>query len=154
MLHAVKKTKMQKGFTLVEIMVVLVILGILAAISVPVYSNYVNKAKINEAISNVESLANAIRIYKMETGNWPEAKTRINDIPSPISDTISIDEYYFVVTWAKPNSESAPIIMTIKPNKFDSAPANSTCTYTMTADFKGTWNGTLLDKYAPYLTRK
>lgn len=56
------KKQAQKGFTLIELMIVVAIIGILAAVAIPAYQNYVTKAKFSE----VESIANA---YKTAVAN-------------------------------------------------------------------------------------
>ena len=59
--------KLQKGFTLVELMVVAAIIGILAAIAIPAYGSYVTRGKITEATSNLLSMRVQIENYYMDT---------------------------------------------------------------------------------------
>jgi type IV pilus assembly protein PilA len=60
--------KVQQGFTLIELMIVVAIIGILAAVAIPAYQDYTVKAKIGNALSSVDSLKSAIAICAQEDG--------------------------------------------------------------------------------------
>ena len=60
-----------KGFSLVELMIVIVIIGVLAAIAVPIYSNNVQKAKRSEADAALGSIRTQLDIYIAEYGRYP-----------------------------------------------------------------------------------
>ena len=68
-----KKLTEQKGFTLVEVMVVIVIIGILASVTVPQFSKQTNKAKTARAEAEMKSMANIISIYYAEKNVYPTA---------------------------------------------------------------------------------
>nr|WP_281722429.1 prepilin-type N-terminal cleavage/methylation domain-containing protein [Nitrosomonas nitrosa] len=60
--------QMQKGFTLIELMIVVAIIGILAAIAVPAYQTYTNKAKFSEVVSAAAPYKLAVEICFQEQG--------------------------------------------------------------------------------------
>jgi len=62
--------KERKGFTLIELMIVVVIIGILAAISVPLYRGYVQKAMATEGVTLCGSIRSAERVYFAERGSY------------------------------------------------------------------------------------
>lgn len=61
----------QGGFTLIELMIVVAIIGVLAAIAVPQYQNYVARAQVSEAISLASSAKTAVSEYYMTNGDFP-----------------------------------------------------------------------------------
>lgn len=62
-----------KGFTIIELMIAIAIIGILAAIAVPQYNNYTTRAKISEGLSMVASAKTAVAEFKQSKGVWPSA---------------------------------------------------------------------------------
>ncbi len=62
-----------KGFTLVELMVVLLILGILVAIAIPIYNRTQDTAKENTCFANQRTIEGAAAQYHAEVGEWPTA---------------------------------------------------------------------------------
>ena len=61
----------QKGFTLIELMIVIAIIGILAAIAIPAYQDYTIRAQVSEGLSLADGLKTPTVEYYTNTGNWP-----------------------------------------------------------------------------------
>ncbi|HFA2348658.1 TPA: pilin, partial [Neisseria gonorrhoeae] len=63
---------LQKGFTLIELMIVIAIVGILAAVALPAYQDYTARAQVSEAILLAEGQKSAVTEYYLNHGTWPK----------------------------------------------------------------------------------
>jgi len=91
-----KKSKLTKGFTLIELMIVVAIIGILAAIAIPQFANLVSKSQEGRTKANLGTIRSALSIYYGDTEGWyPNAAT--NNLAS-----LSISNRYLQVV---PNSD-------------------------------------------------
>ena len=72
-----KAKKNQKGFTLVELMTVVVIIGILVAIAIPIMSNVTKAAAQRAHDSNLRTIDGAVQMYYAENSAWPATITAL-----------------------------------------------------------------------------
>ena len=61
----------QKGFTLIELMIVVAIIGILAAIAIPAYQDYTIRSQVTEGLNLSGAVETGVAEYFANTGNWP-----------------------------------------------------------------------------------
>lgn len=71
--------KVQQGFTLIELMIVVAIIGILAAIAIPAYQDYTQRAQVGEAFAMVSGAKTAIAEFAQTNGAYPDA-TALGDL--------------------------------------------------------------------------
>lgn len=65
------KMQMQKGFTLIELMIVVAIIGILASVALPAYQDYTKRSHVSEGLALAAGAKTAVTEYYSSNGVWP-----------------------------------------------------------------------------------
>lgn len=66
-----RAARAQRGFTLIEIMIVVVIIGVLGALIVPQFMDRPDQAKVTAARSDLKAIATALEMYRLDNGHYP-----------------------------------------------------------------------------------
>ena len=141
----------QKGFTLIELMIVVAIIGILAAIAIPQYQNYIAKSQVSRAMGETSSIKTAVETC------LNEGKDAVNACPLGIT-TSNIQATTVNAAGVDANgnnaaalTEATKIIATFGTGAAKTLQEGSKNTLTWTRDATGTWkcSTTVQAKYAP-----
>ena len=146
----------QQGFTLIELMIVVAIVGILAAIAVPAYQDYMTRAKVSEGISAVDQIRTAVADFYTSQGHFPQTNSMGNGTTA--NGTYSVDraKYASEIDYAYVGTTSGTLALKLHTgwNANITSSAN-TITYTGTGTTSTvTWScnttaATVPSKYLP-----
>jgi type IV pilus assembly protein PilE len=98
----------QKGVTLIELMIVVVCVGILAAVAIPAYNDYITRSRRSEAFTALETVRAAQEMYRAERGFYASAFT--GNVLAGCSSTMGGSNYTIAV--ARPTPPTFTVIAT------------------------------------------
>ena len=156
----------QKGFTLIELMIVVAIIGILAAIAIPAYQDYTIRAQVTEGLNLAGAVKASVAETFAQTGTWPANNTAAGvgnstEISGKYVQSVAVNNGGITITYGgnQVNQKIANLSLGLSPatsnnndvvwvcgNKARPAGANA-------AGTAGTTSATLLDKYLPQTCR-
>jgi len=142
------KKALQQGFTLIELMIVVAIIGILAAVAIPAYQDYIARSQVSEAVSLLGSGKTPMAEYYADKGSWPtNASDVMGNTQGKYTGAISIGA-------KNDTAQALTLVATMKASGINANITSGTVLLT-TSDGGKNWNctasgtGALSSKFLP-----
>lgn len=123
--------KLQKGFTLIELMIVVAIIGILAAVAIPSYQDYTARSQVTEAVGLSSGFKTGFAEYWSDKGVWPGHLTQIGDTTS--------GKYVSWMTILQGSGVTAPVVIQATMKTVGVQSAISASTYSISSTNAKQW---------------
>jgi len=136
--------KLQQGFTLIELMIVVAIIGILAAVAIPSYQDYTARAQVTEAVSLTAAFKTGLAEYNQTKGSWPSTLTNVG--------TTTSGKYVGSIVLSSDNPTGTVATVTASMSQGVNSGIRSSTLDLVTTDGGQTWDctaGDILSKYRP-----
>ena len=133
----------QKGFTLIELMIVIAIIGILAVVALPAYQDYTARAQVSEALTLAEGQKSAVTEYRSDRGAWPTTNAMAG-VASSISGKYVASVQVGAAGIITATMKSADVNNDIKGKTLILTPTDQNGSFTWTCD-----DGSIEQKFRP-----
>lgn len=128
-MKTLKRTKKSKAFTLIELMVVILIIAILAAMVVPRIINRTEEAKVSKAMADLQSISKMLDTFRIDVGFYPNTEEGLYALESYDAEgwkgpytrkPISVDPWGMEYIYENPDDSDSYLLMSLGPDKVES----------------------------------
>lgn len=114
-----------KGFTLIELMIVVAIIGVLAAVAIPAYKNYVGKAQFAAGLAQIAPLKTPYDMFMHENGTAPTTAAELGSASTQTNGGIAVSDAGITFTFSEGTQGIKNSTITLSKNSDDAWVCNT-----------------------------